>query len=130
MKVLGAVGAGSLGTGGRAGRPSGCGVDGGGAAAPLRGACSLGFLDVPVEEDTEGLVGVVVEEVEGFGGAGVGEAVGRHAVRGDGAGLDEGQGPIVDLRCTDLHSSVDSRHLLDICPPFMARWSQNQRRFS
>ena len=40
----------------------------------------LAVVGVPVEEDAEGLVGVVVEEVEGFGGAGVGEAVGGHAV--------------------------------------------------
>ena len=45
-----------------------------------------------MEEDAEGLVGVVVEEVEGFGGAGVGEAVGGHAVGVDGAGFDEGEG--------------------------------------
>ena len=52
----------------------------------------LAVFDVPVEEDAEGLVGVVVEEVEGFGGAGVGEAVGGHAVGVDGAGFDEGEG--------------------------------------
>ena len=32
-----------------------------------------------MEEDAEGLVGVVVEEVEGLGGADVGEAVGGDA---------------------------------------------------
>ena len=49
------------------------------------------MVEIPVEELTEGLVGVVVEEVEGCGGSGVGRAVGGHAVRVEGAGSDEGQ---------------------------------------
>ena len=54
----------------------------------------LAVFDIPIEEDAEGLVGVVVEEVEGLGGAGVGEVMGGHAVGVDGAGLDEGEGPL------------------------------------
>ena len=46
---------------------------------------------VPVEQDAEGLVGVVVEEVEGFGGSGGGQVVGGHAVGVEGAGSGEGQ---------------------------------------
>ena len=50
----------------------------------------LAVLDVPVEEDAEGLVGVVVEEVEGFGGSDVGRAVGGHAAGVEGTGSEEG----------------------------------------
>jgi len=50
----------------------------------------LAVVDVPVEEDAEGLVGVVVKEVVGLGGLGVGEVVGGHAVGVDGAGFEEG----------------------------------------
>ena len=52
----------------------------------------LGFVDVPVEEDAEGLVGVVVKEVVGVGRPGVGEVVGGHAVGVDSAGFEEGEG--------------------------------------
>ena len=38
------------------------------------------------------MVGVVVEEVVGLGGLGVGEVVGGHAVGVDGAGFEEGEG--------------------------------------
>ena len=46
-------------------------ASGGRQSAPPRGLGGrLAFFDVPEEEDAEGLVGVVVEEVEGFGGSG------------------------------------------------------------
>ena len=48
--------------------------------------------EIPVEQEAKGLVGVVVEEVEGRGGSGVGEAAGGDAVGLDGSGPDEGQG--------------------------------------
>lgn len=51
----------------------------------------LAVVYVPVEEDAEGLVGVVGEAVEGCEGSGVGRAVGGHAVGVDGAGSDEGR---------------------------------------
>ena len=49
------------------------------------------MVAIPVEEDAEGLVGVVMEEAEGFGGSGGGQKVGGHAVGVDGAGSDGGQ---------------------------------------
>ena len=58
----------------------------------MEAAARLGFVDVPVEEDAEGLVGVVVEEVVGLGGPGVGEVVGGHTVGLDGAGFEEREG--------------------------------------
>ena len=64
---MGAAGAGSLGTGGRAQELSSRGVNAAAGQGDARDARSLAVLEVPVEQNAESLVGVVVDEVEGLG---------------------------------------------------------------
>ena len=60
-----------------------------------------------MKEDAEGLVGVVVEEVEGFGGSGVGDAVGGHAVGVDGVGFAESRASPVATNTTTSRTATN-----------------------